>query len=325
MKDYYKILGVDKKSTKDEIKKSYRKLSKQYHPDVNPEGGEKFKEIAEAYEVLSDENKRKEYDNPNPFKNMNGGFNPFNDIFRGFNQHNNNQRRNQNTDTIVIVNITPFESYLGIKKEITYQTKHSCNSCSGSGGKNKICGTCGGYGKIKIKTGTGFFTHIVETNCNECNGNGKIITEACFECGGTGNKTIFEKLNVNIPKGVENEDLLKVKGKGNFSISHGYSDLVLKIQIIKSNDGFEKSGNDLIFKLKLNLHDLLLDDKITIPHPDGDLNIKIPKGIETETPLRIKGKGYITNKGIGDYYIKLNVVNNEFTKEVKNKIIESLK
>lgn len=325
MKDYYKILGVDKKSTKDEIKKSYRSLSKKYHPDVNPEGGEKFKEIAEAYEVLSDDNKRKEYDNPNPFKNMRGGFNPFGDMFNGFQNRNNTQRTNPNTDTILNLNITPVESYLGSKKEVTYQTKHSCNSCAGSGGKSNLCNQCGGHGKIKIKTGTGFFTHIVETNCNECNGSGRIIIDACFDCGGSGNKTVFEKINVNIPKGSDNGDFLRVKGKGNFSSRYGYSDLVLQIQMTKSNDGFEKIGNDLVYNLRIDLYDFIINDSVTIPHPDNQLNIKIPKGIETDKPLRLKGKGYNLGNLIGDYYIKLNIVNNEFTEEMKDNIINFLK
>ena len=189
MKDYYKILGVDKKSTKDEIKKAYRSLSKKYHPDVNPDGDEKFKEIAEAYEVLSDDTKRHQYDNPNPFGNMNmgGGFNPFEDFINNFNRGNQQQMR-RGPDKKIKIQLSPIESYFGINKPITYQTNHSCQSCAGSGGKKTQCEDCKGTGNIRRKVGTGFFTQVIDTPCIKCNGTGDIMIDACFNCGGTGVK-----------------------------------------------------------------------------------------------------------------------------------------
>jgi molecular chaperone DnaJ len=313
MKDYYKILEVDKKSTKDDIKKAYRRLSKKYHPDVNPDGDEKFKEIAEAYEVLGDDDKRKQYDNPNPFNNMGGGFNPFEEFF------NRRNRKKQNIDKVINVNITPLESFKGLNKDITYQVNHSCNSCGGSGGKKKVCETCNGNGVLIKKVGTGFFTQVIETMCSNCNGLGSIIIDACLQCEGKGNKTKFEKININIPKGTDNGDFLRVRGKGDFSVTNGYGDLVLKIEMTKT-DGYEKINNDLVYTKNITAFEFLISDNINIPHPDGELNMKIPKNIETEKPLRLKGKGFNVKNLVGDYYVKLNVINTELTEDMVKKI-----
>ena len=315
MKDYYKILGVDKKSTKDEIKKSYRKLSKKYHPDVNPEGGEKFKEIAEAYDVLSDDKKRQQYDNPNPF----GGGNPFEDLF---NQQ--RRRRPKARDKVIKIQITPLESYFGINKPLTYQTNDTCKPCSGTGGKKNVCQTCGGRGSIRQKVGSAFFSQIIDTPCVKCNGSGNIMIDPCFNCGGSGTKQKIEQIGVDIPKNINNGDHLRVRGKGDYIPNIGIGDLILQIEVINS-DGFEKINNDLIYTKKVSLSDLILNKPITLPHPDGELSFNLPKNTEMIKPLRMKGKGYKSQNHTGDFYIKINVINQEMEDDVKKEIIELLK
>ena len=323
MKDYYKILGVNKKSTKDEIKKAYRSLSKKFHPDVNPEGGEKFKEIAEAYEVLSDDKKRQQYDNPNPFGNMGGGFNPFEDFINNFNRGGRQQKR-KGPDRKVKIQISPIESYFGINKPITYQTNNTCNSCAGSGGKKNVCQDCQGSGNIRRKVGTGFFTQVIDTPCMKCNGTGDIMIDACFNCGGSGVKQKIEQIGVDIPKNINNGDFLRVQGKGDFSPKSGFGDLIIQIEV-PPKDGFEKINNDLVYTKKVTMFDLIMGNEITLPHPDGDLKINLPPNTESVKPLRLRGKGYKVNGGSGDFYLKLNIVNEPLTDERKSEVIEFLK
>ena len=310
MKDYYQILGINKNATQDEIKKAYRKLSKQFHPDVNPDGEDKFKEVAEAYDVLSDENKRQQYDNPNPFGNGFGG-NPF-DMF---NDMVNNQRRRRPPkakDKTIKVTLTPEESFKGSEKDITYQYKDSCQMCSGTGGDKNMCHTCNGSGVLQQKVGTGFFTQIVESTCPHCKGRGQIVVKPCMNCNGEGSIDRFQTIKINIPKSVDNGDFLRVNGKGDF-INGNQGDLLLQIDISRTQ--YEKIGKDLVFNLKLSPVDMILKSQHIIPHPNGNLQINLPKGVSTEKPLRIKSKGYITPNGVGDYYIKINVTKEEITKE----------
>jgi molecular chaperone DnaJ len=318
MKDYYKILGVDKKSTKDEIKKAYRSLSKKFHPDVNPEGGEKFKQIAEAYDVLSDDKKRQQYDNPNPFGN---GSNPFEDLFNGFNQ----QRRKPTAKNKVIkIQVTPIESYFGVNKPITFQNNTTCNSCAGSGGKKNLCQTCKGSGNIRQKIGSSFFTQVIDTPCVKCNGTGHIMIDPCFNCGGIGVKQNIEQIGVDIPKNINNGDHLRIKGKGDYTPNIGYGDLILQVEVI-NEDGFEKINNDLIYTKKVTLSDLLLNKPILLPHPDGDLNLRIPLNTELIKPLRLRGKGYKSQNYVGDFYIKINVINADIDDNTKKEILDILK
>jgi len=318
MKDYYKILGVDKKSTKDEIKKAYRSLSKKFHPDVNPEGGERFKQIAEAYDVLSDDKKRQQYDNPNPFGNRG---NPFEDIFNGFNQQ---RRKPQVKNKVIKIQVTPLESYFGVNKPVTFQNNTTCNTCAGSGGKKNLCQTCKGSGNIRQKIGSSFFTQVIDTPCVKCNGTGHIMIDPCFNCGGIGVKQNIEQIGVDIPKNINNGDHLRIKGKGDYTPNIGYGDLILQVEVI-NEDGFEKINNDLIYTKKVTLSDLLLNKPILLPHPDGDLNLRIPLNTELIKPLRLRGKGYKSPNYVGDFYIKINVINADIDDNTKKEILDILK
>jgi molecular chaperone DnaJ len=295
MKDYYKILEVKENATEDEIKKNYRTLSKKYHPDLNPNGDEKFKEVVEAYNTLNDKEKRKEYDflrkNPNSGDSLNDILNHF---FRG-------QRTRQNRhEKVIRIQITVLESYTGVEKNIQYPKNDKCNVCNGTGGNQKVCNTCNGNGfEIKI-IGTGYMTQHFRSTCSTCNGKGYILVNVCNNCTGGGVNQSMGNITLKIPKGIDDGQFIRVDGGGDFK-NGIYGDLIIQIQIISFN-GFEKIGKDLIYNLFLNYQETL-QDKFTIPHPDGEIIISSPKVFDTSKPLRIRGKGY----NGGDMYIKLNV------------------
>jgi len=330
-KNYYEILGVSKDANSEDIKKAYRNLSKKYHPDVNPQGEQKFKEIAEAYSILSDDQKRKQYDNPssNPFggggvdideflRNMGFGGNPFE------NGGGSSKRRESKVpDTILNVTITPLESFKGGDKEITFNYQDSCEVCSGSGGDRKVCGTCQGNGFIRRQHNNAMLNSVVEQPCPTCNTSGYQVTNPCYSCGGKGTKSKIETLSVNLPRTIDDGDFLRVGKKGNFYIGYGRGDLILKI-IMKAQDGYEKIGLDLVYHKRMSPLEFLFDEKLIIPHPDGDISILTPDNIDTEKPLRLKGKGYQTSQGVGHMYLKF-IVHKEtnVNKEKLDKLRES--
>ncbi len=329
MKDYYKVLGVEETATQDDIKKVYRKLSKQFHPDVNPEGEEKFKEVSEAYENIGDETKRRDYDNRrnNPFANMGGHGNyDFNSIFEEMMGGHRQQRARRAPDKIINVDINPIESYLGVKKEIKYDYKEICTPCNGDGGQTSICNTCRGVGTITQRVGNGMFNQIVQTQCPSCFGKGKIIINPCNNCYGQGILIKNETLLVTIPKNVDNGNFMRVPAKGDFNQNMKLrGDLVLQINLF-SNDGFEKNGNDLIYYLKLNVLDIILQKQIKLPHPEGELLINLPKNISSEKPLRLVKKGYRGDSNSGDFYVKMNITNEiDLPQEKIDQIQEILK
>lgn len=299
MKDYYKILEVEEKASLDEIKKSYRRLAAQYHPDRNPDGEEKFKEIAEAYETLGNPEKKEKYDNRNnnPFQGT-----PYEDMFsQMFNRGNfQQQRRKSAPDKIVRVQITPIESYKGSEKSIQYMKDNHCNVCGGSGGEQQICGTCGGQG-FQIKSfGTGFMMQQIRTACPTCAGRGYTLVHKCYGCDGRGTKPAAHDLRIVLPRGIDSGQYLKVENAGDFKNGE-YGDLVIQVEVIPK-DGFEKINNDLVYSLFLNL-DQVKETSFLIPHPDGELKMESPKIFDTSRPLRLKNKGY----NGGDMYVKLNV------------------
>jgi molecular chaperone DnaJ len=303
MNNYYEILGVSKDATQDEIKKAYRKLSKQYHPDVNPEGAEKFKEISVAYDTIGDETKRAQYNNNlnNPFAS-NGGMS-YEDLFNqmfGQQPSSFNQRRKSAPDKIIRVQINPIESFNGVEKTIQYMKDNHCNICNGSGGEQQSCNTCGGAG-FQIKTfGTGFMVQQIRTACGTCGGRGYTLVHRCYHCDGKGVKPQTHEVKVKLPVGVDNGQYLKLGNLGDFKNGE-YGDLVVQIELV-NQDGYEKMNNDLIYNLFLDLQQIQ-QDKFTIPHPNGDLVMNALPIFDTSKPLRLKGKGY----NGGDMYVKLNV------------------
>lgn len=301
MKNYFEILGVSENASDEEIKKQYRHLSKKYHPDINPEGTEKFKEIAEAYDILSDTDKKINYlhQKNNPF---NGG--PFEDFFK--NMYSNSPEgsvKRKVADKIIKFPVTVLESYKGLNKEINYQRNIACTSCLGAGGDSVSCNQCSGTGFFIQMLGSGFFQQKIRVACPSCKSKGKIITKYCSTCSGVGTKTNFETLMVNIPRGIDDGQFLKLAGKGDY-IQGMYGDLV--VQTTMQQDGLlQKMGNDLVYNLTLDLK-TIEDEFFVIPHPDGELKIASPQTIDTNKPLRLKNKGFPG----GDMFVKMNVIHN---------------
>ena len=322
MKNYYEILGVAENASQDEIKKSYRKLSKQYHPDVNPEGVEKFKEVSEAYENIGDENKRKDYDTKrkNPFSDIGNGHFDIHSMFEQM-MGQNKQQKQRAPDKVISFDISCVESYFGVKKEINIITNNRCKPCDGSGGSKKVCDKCNGNGFIVQVFGTGMFSHQIRQQCPVCLGGGTLISKPCFSCNGLGVVKENEKINVNIPANVDNGDFLRIQNKGDFNtITKSKGDLILKVNLINV-DNLEKIGIDLVYHKKITPIELVLDDLMLIKHPDGDLNIKIPKELNSDKPLRVMNKGYKTPNGVGNFFIKLSVdKKSDLDEETKNKI-----
>jgi molecular chaperone DnaJ len=307
MKNYYEILGVDEKATQAEIKKAYRKLSKQYHPDVNPNGEEKFKDISAAYENIGDPNKRKNYDNQksNPFAGMGGGF----DVNSMFEQmvNGNRQRQPKAPDKILEIELTPVDSFFGVKKDIDYDVYLKCDPCDGTGGERVGCTTCKGRGVVIQIFGTGMFRQQVQMTCNSCNGQGSILKRRCESCIGNGVIPSKEKLNVDIPKNVDNGDHMRVRLRGDYyQQSKMRGDLILKVTI-NNTDKFEKMGLDLILKMKLDVLDLIVMDDLEVEHPEGNLKIKMPLNFDSDKPLRMPNKGYNIDGNRGHFYLKLSV------------------
>lgn len=301
MKDYYKILEVEEKASADEIKKSYRSLSKKYHPDVNPNGTEQFKEIAEAYDVLSNPDKKVNYDNSksNPFQGT-----PYADMFSQMFGKGNNQfrqpRRKNAPDKVIKVQVSPVESYLGSNKELHYVKNNHCQTCNGSGGEQQMCGACKGQG-FEIKTfGTGFMVQQIRSACNTCGGKGYTLVHKCYGCGGQGVKSTANNIKITLPRGIDSGQFLKVENAGDFRNGE-YGDLVIQVELV-NKDGYEKMNDDLIYNLYLNLEETQ-QEKYVIPHPDGSLSMEAPRVFDSSRPLRLRGKGY----NGGDMYVKLNV------------------
>lgn len=322
MKDYYKILEVNKNSTQDEIKKAYRQKSKKYHPDVNPDGTDMFKDIAEAYSILGDENKKKEYDNPNSY-----GSGGINDIFSMFNSSSfgGGRQRKKTHDKVINLTITPQESLIGFRKNINFQRKECCGGCNGNGGDRVTCGSCGGRGIIQQKHQFAGQTHIQNMSCHQCEGSGSVITNQCFTCNGLGYKNGFNSITVDIPKSVDNGDFLRVSNAGDFSLN-GIGDVVVRVNMFK-DDGFEKNGENLFSNVKISPENLFIKSDFIVPHPEGNLKLKFPQNFDTSVPLRVRSKGYYNQTGgRGDFIVKFDVNTNltKITPEITEKLKELL-
>lgn len=301
MKNFYETLGVSETATQEEIKKSYRKLAVEHHPD---KGGDenKFKEISEAFDTIGDNDKRQQYDNQrsNPFGggfNPFGGGNPFEDMFN--NMH--SQRRPSVPDKVIEVVVGVLESYNASDKTITYSRKHKCGGCNGSGGDRVNCGTCRGEGFTIQRIGTGMFIQMVRQVCHSCNGNGFTYSKTCGSCNGETTKSSIENLSIKLPHAVDDGQFLRLQGKGDFH-NGIYGNLVLRIKVSPENN-FEKLGNDLIYNAFFDLESLK-KDSLDVNHPKGNISVKLPIDFDTTKPLRVKSKGF---NNVGDLFIKLNV------------------
>lgn len=339
-KDYYKILGVSRNADAKEIKKAYRNLSKKYHPDMNPnnkEAEEKFKDVASAYEVLSDETKKSNYDR---FGNPEGGGNPFSggdmgDIFSqfGFGRRSTDpftrRRESRGHDLALNIRITLEDVHNGVIKKFKYRRNAPCEPCNGEGGTNKTqCPKCGGngYQVFQQQTPMGVMRQMVD--CDNCESTGEIIQNICKSCSGSGIKNQEEYIEVKIPKGVTDGDTLTYAGMGH-SVKGGSSGrLLVKILVGKHND-FVRNGNDLRYDLKLKYSQLVLGDKVEVPTiGGGKIRVSVPKLSKVGDSLRIVNKGLNNKSGdnlMGDMFIVLDIDMPTELNEDEAELIEKLK
>lgn len=312
-KDYYGVLGVEKNASDDEIKSAYRRLAKKYHPDLNKteEAAEKFKEINEAYEVLSDSKKRANYDqfgtaDGNPFGNGGdaGGFGDFfgggggfgdifGDIFSAFGGRG-RQAQARGTDINISADLTFEEAAFGVEKNITINKHEKCSTCKGTGAKNgtefTTCNECGGTGRVRFQQNTLFGTTIREGACPKCNGKGRIVKEKCTECNGRGEQKVSKTIKVKFPAGIDNGQTLRMRGEGN-AVANGESgDLNIKVSV-KPHKILVRKDNDLYMDLYLPFTTLLLGGKVEIPTLQGKYTLNIPELTSSGTIMRIKNKG----------------------------------
>ena len=331
-RDYYEVLGVSKTASQDEIKKAYRKLSKQYHPDINKEAGAdaKFKEISEAYEVLSDQEKRAQYDQfghagPQGFGGFNGGFSGgdgfgFEDIFSSFfGGGGGGRRRDPNAprkgnDLQYSMTIEFEEAVFGKEKEIEVSKDEICDTCDGSGAKPGTsptkCTQCQGHGQVNITQDTPFGRVQTKLTCPVCEGTGKEIKDKCTTCSGRGRVTKRKKIKITIPAGVDDGQQLRVSGQGEPGVNGGPAGDLYVVFRVKPDARFERDGDDIYYTLPLTFAQAALGDEVEIPTVQGKVKLKIPAGTQSSTKFRLKGKGVknVHGYGVGDQHVIVKVI-----------------
>lgn len=332
-KDYYEVLGVSKTASQDEIKSAFRKLAKKYHPDVSKEenAAEKFKEAQEAYAVLSDENKRKQYDQfgHSAFTNSQGGFSGFDgfdfggmedifgDILRGFGFNGTSSRRGarerseDGADLLYRMSITFDEAVHGTKKDIKIESEDECDECHGKGGfGSHTCSECKGSGTVTRQQSTMFGSFLTRTTCPSCNGTGTSFDKICTDCHGKGKVRKNKTLTVTIPKGVDTGNRLRLAGKGESGINGGDpGDLYIEFSV-KEDEYFIRDENDIYITIPLTITEAVLGCKKMVPTINGNVELSIPDGTKNNSKLRLKGKGIDSdiNGRKGDMYVIINVV-----------------
>ncbi|MEL7529901.1 MAG: molecular chaperone DnaJ [Bacteroidota bacterium] len=357
-RDYYEVLGVSKGANKDELKKAYRKMALKYHPDKNPDNQEaedKFKEAAEAYEVLSDEQKRATYDRFghaglggaagggaygnrgfedifSQFSDIFGDSGGFESFFGGGGGGRRRRRRGQRgADISIRMGITLEEVYAGVEKKIKLNRKVSCNNCAGTGADDgtsfSTCPTCNGAGEIRQQAGGGFFQQIVVSTCPTCQGEGKIVAKPCTVCEGAGRVDEEDTVSVKIPPGVQEGMNLSVRGRGNAGLRGGSpGDLIIQIEE-KPHEHFERDGNNLIHELFISFPDAALGTQVEVPTLDGKVRVKLPAGTQAGKVVRLRGKGLpsINANAFGNMLVHVNVWTPQTLSESERKTLEQMR
>lgn len=356
-RDYYEVLGVSKNADQAEIKKAYRKLAIKYHPDKNPDNKgaeEKFKEAAEAYEVLSDQDKRARYDrfgHAGVSGNAGGGFSggmtmedifqQFGDIFGdsgspfetffGGSRTRSRSRGQKGSNLRIKVSLSLEEIASGVSKKIKVKKHVNCNVCNGTGAKDsssiKTCTTCRGSGYVRQVKSTFLGQMQTTTTCPTCSGSGQMVTANCPKCKGDGRMYSEEMIELEIPAGVEEGMQLSLRGKGNAGVKGGPAgDLLINIEE-KIHDHLQRDGMNLIHELYLNFADAALGTSIEVPTIDGKVKIKVPPGTQSGKMFRLKGKGLpsVQSYGRGDQLIHVNVWTPKKLNEEERAVLERIR
>lgn len=357
-RDYYEVLGVSKTAGDDEIKKAYRQLAKKYHPDANPgdkAAEEKFKEINEAYSVLSDKDSRARYDqyghagmdpnfNPGGFSGFSGGgfsgFSGFSggdfdlgdlfgDLFGG--GRSSSRRPNsplRGEDIGVRIALSFEEAAQGCRRDIEFTRSESCGKCHGTGASGssgvETCKTCGGSGTVRTTQRTPFGAMQSQTVCSSCGGTGRIIKDPCTACRGTGSIKVKKKLEVNIPAGIDDGQRVMLRGQGNSGSNGGPSGDLLVAVSVRPHKLFERDGNDIHYEMPVTFTEAALGAKLTVPTLEGESEFSIPEGTQSGSVFSLRGKGIpdVNGRGRGDMYITVTV---EVPKSLSQKQKEAVK
>ncbi|OKL38156.1 molecular chaperone DnaJ [Domibacillus mangrovi] len=330
-RDYYDVLGIEKSASKDEIKKAYRKLSKKFHPDINKEAGsdEKFKEISEAYEVLSDESKKAQYDQFGHAGSNQGGFNGgggfggfgggFDDIFSTFFGGGGGRRRDPNAprqgdDLQYTMTITFEEAVFGVEKDIIIPREEECTTCKGSGAKPgtspETCSHCAGAGQVNVEQSTPFGRVVNRRTCPHCSGTGKMIKEKCTTCSGNGRVTKNKTINVKVPAGIDEGQQIRLTSQGEAGVNGGPAGDLYIVFRVKQHELFERDGDDIYCEMPVTFVQASLGDEIEVPTIQGKVKLKIPAGTQSGTTFRLRGKGVanVRGYGTGDQHVHVKVI-----------------
>ncbi|MEM4598443.1 MAG: molecular chaperone DnaJ [Candidatus Diapherotrites archaeon] len=337
-KDYYEILGVSKDASEDEIKRAFRQLARKYHPDVNPgnkEAEEKFKEINEAYQVLSDPQKRAQYDQfgesafrPEDFANYRWpnfedlfrdfGFGDIFDSFSGFSDFGfgdfarqaRHRRPQRGSDLLYEIEITLEDAFKGVEKTIEVPKLHKCDACNGTGAEKGIlrkCDACNGTGEIRQYRRQGFMQFTSISTCRKCKGAGEIYEKQCKKCNGSGFVKKSTKIRVKIPKGIKSGQHLRIPGEGEPGINNGPNgDLYVRVKVLE-HEFFRREGTDLHRDLEIDLLTAIFGGKVKIDTLKGEATISIPPGTQSNTRMRLKGMGMpeLNSERYGDLFVNI--------------------
>ena len=351
-RDYYEVLGVQKGASEDEIKKAYRSLAKKYHPDLNPdnkEAEEKFKEVNEAYEVLSDPSKKERYDqfghagvDPSyQGGGFNGGFSGggftggfgmediFDSIFGGGvfggGRASNPNAARRGQDIQQNITISFMEACNGVNTDINVEKLEKCEECGGNGcakgTQPDTCPECHGTGQVRVQQRTPFGVISSAKTCSRCNGRGKVINNPCSKCGGYGRTRVNKKLNVSIPAGINDGQTIRLSGQGSNGVNGGPSGDVLLTVSVRPDPLFVRDEYDIHVDIPITFAQAALGDEIVVPTIDGKVKYTVPEGTQTGTVFRLKGKGVkrLNSSSRGDQYVRVYVeVPSKLTKKQKD-------
>ncbi len=325
-RDYYEVLGIDKSANEADVKKAYRTLAKKYHPDVSSEDNAeaKFKEVQEAYEVLSDSSKKGQYDRFGHQANNGQGFNSsgfdfdINDIFSSFfgggGSPRTSNRARKGQDIQKRMNIAFEESIFGAKKHIKVTVHDECHTCHGTGAYSKkdvkTCSKCHGKGTVIVQQQSLFGTTRTQTTCPLCNGTGKEVTRKCATCNGEGIESHNKEIEVKVPVGIDSGQQIRLEGYGNKGQNGGPSGDLYILFNVRKHPLYERHNDDLIIEVPITFVQAAMGDTVKIPTPYGEVKLKVPAGTQSKTTFRLRGKGApnVRSKRNGDEHVIINVV-----------------